>query len=65
MMEVGSSKQSLKTAWASRQANHSEAGGEIHRDEVPLEYQQFVEQYFEEVRKTAPAKADKTSKKSP
>lgn len=60
MMEVGSSKQSLKTAWASRQASHSEAGGEIHRDEVPLEYQQFVEQYFEEVRKT-----DKTSKKAP
>ena len=73
MMEVGSSKQTLKTAWASQSANHSEAGSEIHRDEVPLEYQQFVEHYFEEIRKSEPAsatekpapKADKTSKKAP
>jgi hypothetical protein len=73
MMEVGSSKQALKTAWTSQSATHSEAGSEIHRDEVPLEYQQFVEHYFEEVRKAAPAtasakpagKADQTSKKAP
>jgi hypothetical protein len=74
MMEVGSSKQSLKTAWASRQASHSEAGSEIHRDEVPLEYQQFVEQYFEEIRKPGPSAAKpaasndskkETSKKAP
>ena len=73
MMEVGSSKQTLKTAWASQSANHAEAGSEIHRDEVPLEYQQFVEHYFEEVRKTAPAavpakaaaKGENTSKKTP
>ena len=73
MMEVGSSKQTLKTAWSSQQATHSEAGGEIHRDEVPLAYQQFVERYFEEVRKGEPAtagakpasKAEKTSKPTP
>jgi len=54
MVEVGQSKQQLRTPWAQRQATHVEAGSEIHRDEVPLMYQQFVEQYFEEIHKTAP-----------
>jgi hypothetical protein len=60
MVEVGSSKQQLKTPWAQRQATHVEAGSEIHRDEVPLIYQQFVEQYFEEIHK-APAAAKKNN----
>jgi hypothetical protein len=51
MVEVGSTKQQLKTPWAQKQATHIEAGSEIHRDEVPLMYQQFVQQYFEEIRK--------------
>jgi len=51
MVEVGSTKQQLKTPWAQRDATHVEAGSEIHRDEVPLMYQQFVERYFEEIRK--------------
>jgi hypothetical protein len=56
-VEVGSSKQQLKTAWSSSQATHHDAGGEIHRDEVPLAYQEFVRQYFEEIHKPlAPAK---------
>ena len=55
MVEVGSSKQQLKTPWAQKQATHAEAGSEIHRDEVPLMYQQFVEQYFEEIRKSPDA----------
>jgi hypothetical protein len=53
MVEVGSSRQQLKTPWAPTEATHAEAGGEIHRDEVPLIYQQFVEQYFEQIRKPA------------
>ncbi len=53
MVEVGSTKQQLKTPWAQKQATHIEAGSEIHRDEVPLMYQQFVQQYFEEIRKGA------------
>jgi hypothetical protein len=53
MVEVGSSKQQLKTPWAQQQASHSNAGGEIHRDEIPLTEQPFVERYFEEIRKTA------------
>jgi hypothetical protein len=51
MVEVGQTKQQLKTQWSSREAGHSGAGGEIHRDEVPLMYQPYVEQYFEEIRK--------------
>ncbi len=57
MVEVGSSKQQLKTPFAQRQASHVEAGSEIHRDEVPLADQQFVQQYFEQIRKPAAAKA--------
>jgi hypothetical protein len=60
MVEVGSTKQSLKTPWADKQASHSESGGEIHRDEVPLIFQPFVERYFEEIRKAPQgAKANK------
>lgn len=51
MVEVGQTKQQLKTQWSSKTASHSDAGGEIHRDEVPLMYQEYVEQYFEEIRK--------------
>ena len=51
MVEVGSSKQQLKTPWAQRSTTHTDAGSEIHRDEVPLMYQQYVEQYFEQIRK--------------
>ena len=60
MVEVGSSKQQLRTPFAAKQAQHSDAGGEIHRDEVPLMYQQFVQQYFEEIRKTPEAAAKGT-----
>jgi hypothetical protein len=57
MVEVGSTKQTLKTPWADKQAAHNESGGEIHRDEVPLIFQPFVERYFEEIRKTPQAAA--------
>jgi hypothetical protein len=63
MVEVGSTKQQLKTPWAQKQATHIEAGSEIHRDEVPLIYQQFVQQYFEEIRKgTDPGAKPATAK---
>jgi hypothetical protein len=62
MVEVESTKQSLKTPWADKRASHSESGGEIHRDEVPLIFQPFVERYFEEIRKTP--QAAKTNKKT-
>lgn len=56
MVEVASGKQQLKTQYSDRRAAHAEAGGEINRDEVPLAYQQYVQQYFEEIRKLPKAK---------
>jgi hypothetical protein len=56
MVEVTSSKQQLKTAYSQQNAAHADAGGEIHRDEVPPAYQRFVRQYFEEIRKAPPIK---------
>lgn len=52
MVEVVSSKnQQLKTAYSERGGQHGEAGGQIARDEVPLEHQHYVQQYFEKLRK--------------
>ena len=59
MVEVGSTKQQLKTPVGQGQSTHAEAGSEIHRDEVPPIYEQFVQQYYEKIRKTpssSPAK---------
>ncbi|MCE5307670.1 MAG: hypothetical protein LLG20_08505 [Acidobacteriales bacterium] len=55
MVEVKSGKQGLKTQYTQSSATHKDSGGEIHRDEIPLLYQTYVEQYFEQVHK-APAK---------
>jgi hypothetical protein len=51
MVEVGSTKQQLKTQVTQSSAAHAEAGSEIHRDEVPPIYEQFVQQYFDNIRK--------------
>jgi len=57
MVEVNGGKQQLRTQYTNSAAKHAESGGEIHRDEVPLHHQHYVQQYFEEVRKqAAPAK---------
>ncbi|MGI8741957.1 MAG: hypothetical protein ACR2NN_05200 [Bryobacteraceae bacterium] len=61
MVEVASGKQQLKTQYSRKHAAHAEAGGEINRDEVPLAYQQYVQQYFEEIRKL-PATNPKSKK---
>ena len=57
MVEVASGKQQLKTQYSQKHAAHGESGGEINRDEVPLAYQQYVQQYFEEIRKIPAAQA--------
>lgn len=52
MVEVSNSKnQQLKTPYVNKTATHMEAGGEIHRDEVPLHLQEYVQRYYEQVRK--------------
>ncbi|HEV2689445.1 MAG TPA: hypothetical protein VGV35_12860 [Bryobacteraceae bacterium] len=63
MVEVASGKQQLRTQYTQRKAAHGEAGGEINRDEVPLAYQQYVQQYFEEIRKL-PASKTKSDPKT-
>jgi len=55
MVEVASGKQELRTAYSRQQAKHTDSGGEIHRDEIPLAYQPYVQRYFDEVRKTTAA----------
>jgi hypothetical protein len=50
-VEVQSSNQQLRTPYAASAARHGEAAGEVARDEVPVMYQSFVQQYFEHVRK--------------
>ena len=52
-VEVRNGKQQLRTAYSSAGAAHADRGGEIHRDEVPVAYQHYVQQYFAEVRKQA------------
>jgi hypothetical protein len=60
MVEVTKSKnQGLRTPLVDRQATHSESGGEVSRDEVPLHLQEYVQRYYERVRKPAPADAAK------
>lgn len=51
MIESQSGPQQLRTQYSRRTATHSQAGGEVNRDEVPVELQGYVQQYFQEVRK--------------
>ena len=58
MVEVSSGRnQQLRTGYSAKTAQHADTGGEIHRDEVPLQYQQYVQSYFEQLRRAAPAPA--------
>ncbi len=55
MIEVSSSKsQSLKTGYSGKSTSHSDTSGVIQRDEVPLIHQNYVQRYFEELRKSPP-----------
>jgi hypothetical protein len=62
-VEVNTSKQQLKTPYSESKASHGESGGEINRDEVPVAFQQYVQQYFEQLRKQ-PAPTKGTGKSS-
>ncbi len=60
MMEVTKSRnQGLRTPLVDRSATHAEAGGEVSRDEVPLHLQEYVQRYYERVRKPAAPEAAK------
>jgi hypothetical protein len=50
-VEVQNSNAQIRTPYAQTDARHTQAGGEIDRDEVPVALQAYVQQYFEQVRK--------------
>jgi hypothetical protein len=50
-VDVQNTSQQLRTNYQERQAEHSQTGAEIHRDEIPVALESYVEQYFEQVRK--------------
>jgi hypothetical protein len=52
-VEVQNTHQQLRTQYANRSVQHTQAGAEIGRDEIPVALQSYVEQYFEAVRKSA------------
>ncbi|HVW85472.1 MAG TPA: hypothetical protein VHB50_12365 [Bryobacteraceae bacterium] len=53
-IEVQSGNQQLRTAYSSNAASHGEADSDVSRDEIPVSLQSYVQQYFEQVRKSAP-----------
>jgi hypothetical protein len=56
-VEVQNTQQQLRTQYSNRAVDHSQAGAEIGRDEIPVALQSYVESYFEAVRKSALAPA--------
>jgi hypothetical protein len=53
MVENPSGKQQLQTNYSQRLGHHSDLGGEINRDEIPVMYQQYIREYMSEVRQQA------------
>lgn len=52
-IEVESGNQQLRTAYTNTAAAHGEADSDVNRDEIPVSLQPYVQQYFEQVRKSA------------
>lgn len=55
MVETPSGKEQLRTAYSGKVAEHSDSGGEINRDEIPLALQQYIRDYMERIHREAPA----------
>ena len=53
-VEVQSGKQQLRTAYTNTAAAHGETDSGSGRDEIPAGLQAYVQQYFEQVRKSGP-----------
>ena len=53
-IEVQSGSQQLRTAYSTTAAAHGEADSDANRDEIPVSLQPYIQQYFEQVRKSAP-----------
>jgi hypothetical protein len=52
-VDVQNTSQQLRTGYQDKRADHAQTGAEIHRDEIPVALESYVEQYFEQVRKQA------------
>ena len=63
-VEVPSSQQRLQTPYSQSNATHTDSGGDISRDEVPEIFQQYVQQYFEQIRKQPAAPKPDASPRS-
>jgi hypothetical protein len=63
-VEVPSSQQRLQTPYSQSNATHTDSGGDISRDEVPEIFQQYVQQYFEQIRKQPAARKPDASPRS-
>jgi len=50
-VDVENTSQQLRTGYQDRRGEHTQTGAEIHRDEIPVALESYVEQYFEQVRK--------------
>jgi hypothetical protein len=55
-VETPSTQQQLQTQYSNHVAHHTDSGGQIHRDEIPPEYEQYVRDYMERVHKEAESK---------
>ncbi len=55
-VETQSGKQTLRTPQGQKQARHSDPGGEVSRDEIPLAYQAYVKEYFNKLHQNQAAK---------
>jgi hypothetical protein len=64
-VEVQSSNQQLRTQYSRSEAQHTDAGGEISRDAVPVDLQPYVQQYFEQIRKQPPPRHREQPSSSP
>lgn len=60
MIEVESGDQKLRTAYKDKSAAHGEGTGEVGRDQIPLSVQEYVQEYFQQVRKPAAPRASRT-----
>jgi hypothetical protein len=49
MVEAPSGKEQLRTAYSGKLAEHSDTGGEINSDEIPVELQEYVREYMERI----------------
>jgi hypothetical protein len=65
MLDVQSGPQQLRTQYSKSSASHGASSGEISRDEVPVSLQGYVQQYFDEVRKSEHAGTDPAKAKAP